>query len=55
MKCRILEYQLEWSESENDNDKMTRIQMMGMKVLLFRRPIDRKTKKSLKFLPLYNS
>ena len=52
MWVKIKEYSLMWHESDNCEQDKVNLQFIGMKLLLFRRPFDKKQRvKTLNFAP----
>ena len=52
MWCKIKEYSLKWREEKN-SDKDVKLNFIGMKLLLFRRSIDKNIDKQANFLPYF--
>ena len=50
MWCKIKEFCFKWSETEPYGSE---IDYIGLKLMFFRRPIDKNIKKKLNFIPLY--
>jgi hypothetical protein len=50
MWAKIKEYSLQWDEIDKDEAVLSSI---GLKILLFRRPIDNNVSKRLNFIPLF--
>jgi len=52
MWVKIKEYSLEWHECKNCDPNKVKLDFVGMKLLFFRRPLDRSEQtKTLNFLP----
>ena len=49
MWAKIKEYSIKWDESKNKSE----LSSIGLKILLFRRPIDNNVSKRLNFIPLF--
>jgi hypothetical protein len=51
MWVKIKEYSLEWHDCVNCDSDKVKLDFIGMKLLVFRRPIDANTTQTLNFLP----